>query len=320
MRFMKNKGLPEIQDASETPVKKGFSFGFKKKAASTQPEADSVEVEAVDVATPESTFTEPAEVVNAEAGSLNASVPEPDATKKKSFFSKKKKETQATVETLKVAMPLERPIQIWIGYLAEVTEKDAKAYALGVAEKHNEQVSLSYYDVFKFKDGYVYEVHEGGAMHPFMPTILAHFNGLGNFSLEESNAVYIRTAKRVVQVDRTRDGITAMILPESSTAKQTSWLTPAKTKMRAVMNTFDHYLIAGAVFFMFAFIALIAANLGRVQPYIKPVEQESKKIDYFMTPMSQWSRVNSVPEGKYVKVLRFKDGKWDMQIENVPSN
>lgn len=320
MRFMKNKGLPDIQDASETKAKKGFSFGFKKKQPETQVEDVVAETEIVE-SQPMSPGSEGlAQMLHDEMQNSNEADASDSKPKKKSIFGKKKKADGSTVETLKVAAPLERPIQVWIGYLAEVTEKDAKAYALGVADKHNEQVSLSYFDVFKFKDGYVYEVHEGGSMHPFMPPILAHFNGLGNFSLEESNSVYIRTAKRVVQVDRTRDGITAMILPESSTAKQTSWLVPAKTKMRAVMNTFDHYLVAGAVFFMFAFIALIAANLGRVQPYIKPAAQEAKKIDYFMTPMSQWSRVNSVPEGKYVKVLRFKDGKWDMQIENVPSN
>lgn len=242
------------------------------------------------------------------------------ATKPKGFFRRGKKQTKAATADVvggSAKGPVIPPTALWIGFLPEVTERDAKTYALGIAEKHNVAIALSYYDVFKYNQGFVYEVQEGGSQKAYTPEILKYFDSMPRS--EQGDAiplVSIKTAKRVVQVERTQEGLTAIQLPESSTQKPTDWLVP-KLKMMPVMPTLDKFLTASAFFFGLTFLGMVAANLGRVQPYEAPLDSPIIKAQYQDTPSAQWRRVVSVSGNEYVRALRFKDGKWEVDTGRI---
>lgn len=205
------------------------------------------------------------------------------------------------------------PIQVIIGFLPEVTERDAREYAAGIAEKHFQQLSLAYYDAFKYGNGYAYEAHEGGEGKAFLPEILAHFERLGPFRNEEDSAVVIKTATRMVHVERTREGLSAIILPEraSESTEVTSWLSTSSA-MLPVINTRTGFLMVGAALFTSGFVAMMVTSmLTRYQPYEEPPPVAVEFLRADSLPFSQWRQIESVPLDSFVRTLRYRNGRWD---------
>src|SRR3546814_16456282 len=60
-----------------------------------------------------------------------------------------------------------------VGYLDQVTIKDAIAHAKGFAKRRFEAADASWYAVMPFDDGFLYEVHEGGAGHGYLAGVAA---------------------------------------------------------------------------------------------------------------------------------------------------
>ena len=202
------------------------------------------------------------------------------------------------------------PIRILIGFLPEVTEKDARDYALGVAERHFDQPAIAFYDAFKYGDGYAYEVHEGGEGQAYLPKILEYFDSLGPFAAGEDTRVVIQTGTRKVQVNRARNGIAALLLPDSSTEPVTDWLVPEQ-KMAPALNKRTGFLVVGAVFFVTGFFAVIlSSTLTRIQPYTPPPQAGVETISYESLPISQWPRLLNLAPNTYVSKLVFENKKW----------
>jgi hypothetical protein len=208
--------------------------------------------------------------------------------------------------------PRELPIRVLIGYLAEVSERDAREYAMGIAERNCEQISLVYIDAFRLNNGYAYEIHEGGGGKAYLPSILSRFETLKPFekgSSEES--VIINTATRKVQVDRTREGLQAFLLPESSVALASDWVTRS-TKMTAALNSMTMFLVIGASLFITGFLAMTLAMFSRVQPFDSPMPPRFERATdaYSISPAAQWGAIERVSGVEYVKAVRFSNGKW----------
>jgi hypothetical protein len=209
------------------------------------------------------------------------------------------------------------PIRILMGYLPEVTERDARDYALGVAEKHFEQPALAYFDAFKYGDGWAYEVHEGGSGLAFMPEIIRYFESRGPFKTGENLSVVITTGTRAVEVQRQRNGLSAILLPESSNLEHSAWLSPTE-KLSPALNQKTGYLVAGAMFFVTGFFALIIGSmLTRYQGYDSAQDPSTTIISYENLPISQWARLQNLGAGSYVAKLVFEDGRWQVpEIRN----
>jgi hypothetical protein len=218
----------------------------------------------------------------------------------------------------------EIPIRVFIGFLPEVSERDARDFALGIAERNCEQISLVYYDAFKMNNGYAYEVHEGGAGRAFLPEIISYFSTLGPFEKGGGeSSVYIRTATRTVQVDRTLEGLQSFLLPESSTEAPSDWL-EGTSKMTAAIQVLTGVLVFGAALFTTGFLAMSLALVSRIQPYDPPPAPTVDKAtdNYQMSPMSRWTVLQGVSGSEYVKALRFKNNKWELDrgtAEPVPA-
>jgi hypothetical protein len=115
----------------------------------------------------------------------------------------------------------------------------------------------------------------------------------------------------MVEVQKLRDGLAAVILPESSTKEPTEWLAPT-TSMQPALNKRTGFLVVAAALFTTGFIAMMVTSvLTRYQEYDPPPEKKIEYLNPATLPSSQWSNLERVPAGSYVKALRFKDGKWE---------
>lgn len=207
--------------------------------------------------------------------------------------------------------PSALPIRVLMGYLPEVSARDAKEYAQGMAEKHFEQMGLSYFDAFEFGNGYVFEAHEGGDGKAYAPEVIKYFESLGAYQVGEVNSVTIRTASRFLEVQRMREGLAAIMLPESAEATPTAWLRPT-TSMTPGLNRRTAFLYAGvAVFATGVLSMLLAATVFRLQPYATAPVQKVESVSTADLPRSQWSRLESLPANSYVKALRYRNDKWE---------
>jgi hypothetical protein len=243
-----------------------------------------------------------AELSEAQASSPAAATVAAAPAKRQSLFQRMTLTSDAGTETL--------PIRVIIGYFSDISEKDAKEYAQGIADKHCDQNSLVHYGAYQYRDGYVYEVHEGGSGRAFSPEILKHFESRGPLLPGEFRAVIVKTATRIVEVQQTRDGIAAIFLPESSNAEQASWLVPTK-RMTPAMNRRTTFFKASAVVFATGIFGLIATGLlFRLQPIDFSAGPKPLVISASQLPRSQWSQLLNTPEGFYVRTLRFQDNKW----------
>ena len=209
------------------------------------------------------------------------------------------------------------PIRVLIGYLPEVTERDARDYALGVAEKHFEQPAIAHFDAFKYGEGYAYEVHEGGEGFAYLPSIIQHFNEQGPYQTGEKFEVVLRTGTRMVKVIRQRLGLQAVLLPESSQVDAGDWQ-PSKEKLQSALNQRTGFLVAGAGFFVAGFFALIVGSmLTRYQPYESAPAPTVTYVNFEDMPVAQWSKVQGLSSSEYVSKISYEHKHWMQPVIQI---
>lgn len=204
------------------------------------------------------------------------------------------------------------PIQILMGYLPEVSERDALEYAMGVADKYVTQVGLAFYAATKFGGGYIYEVHEGGSGKAYGPELVRHFAEAGPFQADSPQVVHIKTAQRMVEVTRERESIGVVLLPDDTSVQVPEWLRPKKAMTPGIPRR-KGMLYAGIGL---AVSGTLAAGLTgayfRLQGYAPAPAQPVVAVSSDVLPSQQWAHVRAVPlaGGEYIKALRFKNGAW----------
>lgn len=203
------------------------------------------------------------------------------------------------------------PISILFGYLPDVREQDAVEYALGYAAEFMQLHGMVYFEAFPYRQGYAFEVQQGGNGRAFLPEVLKYFNSKGDFVPGENVSVVIHTATRQAEVYRTRDGLDFVLLPEGTTKEITEWLKPTSA-MTPAINRKTGFFVVGAVMFATGFAAMMVSSmLTRFQEFepAPPVQVEYVKLAD--TPSGQLSKLSNVPENSYVKALRYKNGAWE---------
>lgn len=207
--------------------------------------------------------------------------------------------------------PVALPIRVVMGYLPEVTERDAREYAMGMAEKHFAQMGLVHFAAYAYDSGFVYEVHEGGDGRAYAPAIIDYFKSQGPYRPGENVKVHIRTGSRMVEVLRLRDGLACVILPEQSEVEETPWLRPTKT-MSPGLHRRTGFFYAGVTILGSGLLAvLVSGMVFRLQPYEEPPAPKVEIIKARDLPRSQWPTLENLPAGTYVRALRFQGGRWE---------
>lgn len=202
------------------------------------------------------------------------------------------------------------PVKVIIGYLPDVLERDAMEYAMGVAERNCEQSSITYFDVFKYDGGFVYEIHEGGRGKAYVPEILKIFDDSGDFDNLKPVKVYIHTAIRTVEVEKLRKGLVAVWLPESKRLETTAGLEPKQDLIPAT-NQRTGFLVISSMFFIVSFLAMIVAAITQYQPYDPAPDFKYQELEYSKSVSGQWGRISdAVQMGKVVKAVKYEGGVW----------
>lgn len=212
----------------------------------------------------------------------------------------------------KAESPASVPIQVLMGYLPEVSERDALEYAMGIADKYVTQVGLAFYAATKFGGGYIYEVHEGGSGKAFGPELVRHFTEAGPYQADAPQVVHIKTAQRMVEVTRERDSVGVVLLPDDAEVQSPDWLRPRKAMTPGIPRR-KGMLYAGVGLLISGTIAAgLTGAFFRLQGYALAPDQPVVAVSADVLPSQQWNQVRSVPlePGEYVKALRYKDGKW----------
>lgn len=207
-------------------------------------------------------------------------------------------------------LQVNRPIRLLVGYVPDVTEKDARFFAAGVAEKNVDSEYISYLGLFRYQTGYAYEIQEGGHGRSYLEPIIRYYEGLPPGKADKDTAVFIATGQRMVQIEKSAEGgLICVQLPESYKAKETEWLVPTK-KLKLMRDLNTGFMMAAGAFLGVSLIALIAAYATRYQPYEAPPVPEKDKVSIEQLPSQHWFQVQSPAPGQYVKKWEFSKGRW----------
>lgn len=233
---------------------------------------------------------------------------QPESGKAKGFFKRFGAKREVAEGD---SFSFEAPFQLFLGYLPDVSAKDAMEYAMGVAEKYTTQMGLTHFHATKFGRGYLYEVHEGGSGRAYGPEIVKYFASKGPFVDDETVKVVIRAGTRLVEVTRMREGAEVLLLPESTLEKPSTWLKP-HVKMTPAIPRRQGFLYAGiGILATGTLAALLTGSFFRLQGYAEVPKREIEQIRVDNLPHRQWERVrNQLQPGERIKALRFENGQW----------
>lgn len=227
---------------------------------------------------------------------------------KSKSYAKKESSTSASFEV---------PIRMIIGFLPDVSERDALEYSVGLAYKHFEQISLAFYDVYKYQNGYIYELHEGGSGRAFTPEIIKYFNSRGPVDNAVPVSVVLPTATRLLQIQRSHDGLICVLLPENSTLAVSEDIKPHE-KMRPAINKNTGLLVAGGIMFVSGFLAMMVTGLIIRDHPVDVAKEAKRSISYNDSPLAKYLDLKS--RNETVEKIEFINGLWQPLIPiSVPA-
>lgn len=290
-------GFPAEEKAKP---KKGLKNLFSRKKAE-QPEDASVVVSQAE----QSGQSEPS------VESYEVSQPEEASAMPKRRFGARKPKVGPAVAAFS-ERPVELPVMVLMGYLPEVTSKDAMDYALGMAEKYLTQVGMAFFYVTKHDRGFIWEVHEGGPGKAYGPEISAKFGGN---RLAGANGVPLKvvldTATRKVEVSQGVEGLTAVLLPQGSTELADTSLIPRQNMTPAIPRRKGLLIMGALVLASGVLVSTLAGYFFRVQEFAAAPTRPIATVDAKLLPHLYWKNASLGlrPEDR-VRAMRFEKGAW----------
>lgn len=200
------------------------------------------------------------------------------------------------------------PVFALIGYLPDVTEKDAESYAKSVARSNMEMLDRSYYHVMPFAKGFMYEVHEGGQAKAFLPSIIKSLQDQKESEVAIPR-VFVRTSRRVVRIELEQAGPQAMLMPESCAEPTTEGLTQS-CSMKPIEDPETHFLILGSAILTIGFVMAIGGTMVREFNKIE-IPKAIERTTPSNLPIAQWKLLENVEPGQYIAALKFENNRWN---------
>lgn len=237
--------------------------------------------------------------------------PENDRSMPKRRFGARKPKAGPAVAAFS-ERPVELPVMVLMGYLPEVTSKDAMDYALGMAEKYLTQVGMAFFYVTKHDRGFIWEVHEGGPGKAYGPEISAKF---GNNRLAGANGsplkVVLDTATRKVEVSQGVEGLTAVLLPQGSTEPADTSIIPRQSMTPAIPRRKGLLITGALVLASGVLVSTLAGYFFRVQEFAAAPPRPVATVDAKLLPHLYWknAQMGLRPEDR-VRAMRFEKGAW----------
>lgn len=223
------------------------------------------------------------------------------------------------------------PIRLIIGFLPGIETKDARAFAQGYIERHMQAIDVASWYVQRYKDGTLYEIHEGGEGRAYLPSILK--------LLESTPKVLIPISGRMVSVEKGADDqISSLLMPESFVGEATEGVKPGP-RMHPALGDARGWIFTGGTFFaigLLFFLLGTAIHLGARYVYELGVSQAEvgdvgkilamAKGEYPSqaardvmplsdTPVAQWPKLINSTDPRVVKALRYEKDTWRLEYE-----
>jgi hypothetical protein len=210
-------------------------------------------------------------------------------------------------------MALQPPNKIVIDFLEGVSIRaDAVAYARGFISSHFDVPEQSGYYVAPYKDGYAFEVHEGGSRRAYLPSILR--------TIEESPTatVSVRSGARVLQVSKgPRDSFNSVLLPEELSSYLENIIEPKDNAPALIPYQIDNvvWLFWGVMTLGIGILVLLV-TLGFYMMSPKPVKTRlSTGTKVEQLPISQWKKMVEKLDGtNYISQMKFDNGQWTFEV------
>ena len=207
------------------------------------------------------------------------------------------------------AARLDMPIELHVAFLANVTRDDAEAYVIGYIRSRTVSERV-YYGLFPFRNGFIYEIHEGGSGHAYVPTLLER---IAAFDGREFKGILISSRKKI-QISHTERDFSTMAIPQDRDVRAAILIEPAYSRLKAIQ--FNHgfqMLLMTSALCLVAIGVLLAAGASRPQAseiYLEQVETTQLPLYRLRT-----DELASVNERKVA--IRFEDGQWSIEKKQV---
>jgi hypothetical protein len=206
------------------------------------------------------------------------------------------------------------PVFALVGYLPDVSEKDAEAYAKSVAVSHMEMPHRSYYLVLPFAKGFLYEVHEGGQAKAFLPSIIKSLE-LQREAGAEIPRVFVKTSRRVVRIELEQSGPQAMLMPESCEEPTSEGLVQS-SGMKPVEESNTQFLVLGAAIMTVGLAIIVGGATVREFNKIE-IPEAIERTAQTNLPFAQWKLLENVEPGQYIAALKYENSRWTTIRKNI---
>lgn len=208
------------------------------------------------------------------------------------------------------------PIQVLIGWIGESSRKDVVEHAKGFAEDHLETLESAWVTLEPFREGWIFEIHEGGAGSAYLPEII------DQLSRDPDQVVWIPSGtalNRVMTVRISEGQVFATILTESESAlvRKSGQVPLERTgRMKRLLPKGNLALALGASMAAVATISLIGTFQYSIMIDQQPLPSRSFNAETL--PHSQIIRLaDGISENRWVSRIIFQDGQWRADFEEV---
>lgn len=198
------------------------------------------------------------------------------------------------------------PLTLVIGFQSGVGQKDVVAYAKGWADRYFQAKERSWWAVRKWRDGFFYELHEGGPGRSYLPDVVARLDA------DPDAELHIPVGERLFVVSAKPKPVGLLLTEaESDRVRPTAQMAEAGPGMRPLNDSGLGVLMLGA---SIAFAGSVAAGVGgylaAMAYWYDPPAAAMPVADL---PHKQWAFANTPPTGDdYVAALRYDGGKWSL--------
>lgn len=199
---------------------------------------------------------------------------------------------------------IELPTLFLAGKLEGVARRDAELYARGMIARHCHATENAALGLMKIDDGYLFEIHEGGARRALMPTIWKMLNE------DQVEHVVVHTATRNVELFIEDGRLVTALLPESDT-QPSSTIEPGK-KLKAFETDYSGFLISSVAVFCASAVLLASALV--INALISDAKMSA--IQGVSTPPADLPVMQLplvVGPTEYIHALRYDGKRWNLQ-------
>jgi hypothetical protein len=208
------------------------------------------------------------------------------------------------------------PIQVLIGWIGESSRKDVIEHAKGFAEDHLETLETAWISLEPFREGWIFEVHEGGSGNAYLPEII------DQLSRDPDQVVWIPSGtalNRVMTVRISEGQVFAAILTESESAlvRKSGQLPLERSgRMSRLLPKGNIVLALGSSMAAIATISLIATFQYSMMINQQPLP--SRGFNAETLPHSQIIRLaDGIRDDRWVSRIIFQEGQWRADFEQI---